>query len=61
MFENIKPYAKAVVAYGGAAVATATILLSTNGQITVAQLAEIITAWLTALGVYHVPNSPLAE
>ena len=61
MFEKIKPFAKAIVAYGGAAVLTATIYLSTGGHLDASQITEVATAWLTALGVYHVPNSPLAE
>lgn len=61
MFEKIKPYAKAIVAYGGAVIVTATIYLSSNGHLTGSQITEILTAWATALGVYHVPNTPLAE
>jgi hypothetical protein len=56
MLANIKPIAKAVVAIGGAVVATAAVLAT--GNLDLAGLTTIIVAWLTALGVYQVPNAP---
>jgi hypothetical protein len=56
MLQTIQPYAKAIVAYGGAIVTTATIL-ATAQHIDATQITQIVIVWLTALGVYQVPNA----
>jgi len=51
---KLAPYAKTVVAVGGALVATATLLV--DGALSLDDLMLIVTAWGTVLGVYQVPN-----
>lgn len=58
MLEKIKPIAKAVVSFGGAVVITASIFAS--GNLDPTNITIIVTTWLTVLGVYQVPNKPVA-
>lgn len=53
---NLKPYAKAVVAAAGAAVMAAEEFWAPDT--TVGRVLVIVSAALTAVGVYAVPNRP---
>jgi enamine deaminase RidA (YjgF/YER057c/UK114 family) len=54
MLQKIQPIAKAIVAIGGAVVITASVVAT--GHIDANGIVDIVTAWIAAIGVYHVPN-----
>lgn len=54
---NLSPYAKAVVAVLGATIASAVIVLE-DGVISPYDALVVASTFLTALGVYLVPNKP---
>lgn len=58
---DLQPYAKAIVAYGGAFVTTATMLITAQNGIDSAKLLEMFSVFVTAHSVYQVPNAPLPQ
>lgn len=51
---NLTPYAKAIVAVAGAVAVTAGCLV--DGKLDANDVAVIIAAWATVIGVHQVPN-----
>lgn len=51
---KLAPIAKAVVAFGGAVIVTAKVLV--DGTLTVDDFQVVVAAWAVVFGVYLVPN-----
>lgn len=56
---KIAPYAKAIAAIAGAIVTTATLV--SDGEVSTDDFTAIITAWVTAFGVYQVTNASIVK